>query len=242
MDTVAEAISDLQYALEQVQEQFAGLDEAELNSAVVDEAHGYTARDVLAHLAGWADYVLDVLPQMLATVDSSLPPVDAEARNAQARAARQEQSAAAILREFEQKHRQIVQLLRSASPEELTLRRTLRGKIYTIKSYVVDVMTHYILETAELLKTWRARRVEKPWIRWVYDHEATGLLKKEYEKAIRRAGRVYNIVRVMSLRPATLKASMQLYGSVVQRQSPRLSRAHREMIAVVVSQANHCHY
>jgi alkylhydroperoxidase family enzyme len=82
----------------------------------------------------------------------------------------------------------------------------------------------------------------KPWIKWLLNEEATGLLKKEYDSALKRAGKVWNIVRVMSLRPATLQASMRLYGSVVHQATPRLGRPEREMIAVVVSQTNHCPY
>ena len=82
----------------------------------------------------------------------------------------------------------------------------------------------------------------KPWVRWLLNEEATGLLKKEYDAAIKRAGKIWNIVRIMSLRPTTLQASMRLYGSVVHRASPLLGRPEREMIAVVVSQTNHCPY
>ena len=82
----------------------------------------------------------------------------------------------------------------------------------------------------------------KPWIRWVFNEEATGLLKKEYKAAIQRAGKIWNIVRLMSLRPPVLQASMRMYGALVHHSSPRLGRAEREMIAVVVSQTNHCHY
>ena len=82
----------------------------------------------------------------------------------------------------------------------------------------------------------------KPWLRWLFNEEATGLLKKEYDTAIKRAGRIWNIVRIMSLRPNTLQASMRLYGSVVHQSSPKLGRPEREMIAVVVSQTNHCPY
>jgi alkylhydroperoxidase family enzyme len=82
----------------------------------------------------------------------------------------------------------------------------------------------------------------KPWIKWLLNEEASGLLKKEYDSALKRAGKVWNIVRIMSLRPATLQASMRLYGSVVHQATPRLGRPEREMIAVVVSQTNHCPY
>jgi alkylhydroperoxidase family enzyme len=82
----------------------------------------------------------------------------------------------------------------------------------------------------------------KPWIRWVRDEEATGALRRFYDEAVKRAGRIWNIVRIMSLRPQALTTSIGLYLSVVQTRSLMLGRAEREMIAVVVSQANACHY
>ncbi|MBN2490405.1 MAG: carboxymuconolactone decarboxylase family protein [Planctomycetes bacterium] len=82
----------------------------------------------------------------------------------------------------------------------------------------------------------------KPWIRWIEDEEATGPLRRLYREAIARAGRVFHIVRIMSLRPQTLRTSMGLYQSVMHAESARLGRAEREMIAVVVSRTNGCHY
>lgn len=79
------------------------------------------------------------------------------------------------------------------------------------------------------------------WIRITSPDEATGRLKKIYDDAIRRAGRVWNILSLMSPNPAVLEASMGLYGATMHRPSP-LSRAEREMLAVVVSRANDCHY
>ena len=70
---------------------------------------------------------------------------------------------------------------------------------------------------------------------------ASGLLKKIYDAAVKRAGRVFNILRVMSLRPATLRESMALYQTVMMGKS-ELSRAGREMIATVVSWENGCFY
>jgi hypothetical protein len=156
MDTVAEAISDLTYAFEALQAQLTDLTEAEMTEAIVDPENGYTFRDILAHLAGWEDYVLEVLPVMLATIDNQLPAVDAAKRNRQALSVREGRLVAEILAEFEQKHRQIVDLLKATSPKDLTLRRTQRGMIFTIKSYVVDVMKNHIVEHVEQLKVWRA--------------------------------------------------------------------------------------
>ena len=79
------------------------------------------------------------------------------------------------------------------------------------------------------------------WIRLISDDEATGLLARIYDAARKRAGRVFNILRVQSQNPPTLKASIDLYISVMMADSP-LSRAQRELLAVVVSRANACHY
>lgn len=80
-----------------------------------------------------------------------------------------------------------------------------------------------------------------PWIQQILPDAATGLLKKELDKAIQRAGRVWNIVQIMSLNPRTLKASMELYGAIMHGRSP-LSRAQREMLATVVAAELGCVY
>ena len=80
-----------------------------------------------------------------------------------------------------------------------------------------------------------------PYIKQVTIDQATGLVKKELEKAVKRAGRIWNIVQIMSLNGRVMKASMEMYGATMFAESP-LSRQQREMLAVVVSKANHCVY
>ena len=79
------------------------------------------------------------------------------------------------------------------------------------------------------------------WIKTIPPDEATGYLKKQYEAAIKRAGRVSNIVSLQSLNPKVLGASIRLYTTLMMGPSS-LSRAQREMIAVVVSKTNDCFY
>jgi uncharacterized peroxidase-related enzyme len=79
------------------------------------------------------------------------------------------------------------------------------------------------------------------YLRLVDEDEASGLLKEEYDAAVSRAGKVFNIVKAMSLQPAVLRRSMQLYRETMFGRSG-LSRLERELLAVVVSRANDCHY
>ena len=80
-----------------------------------------------------------------------------------------------------------------------------------------------------------------PYIKQITIDQATGLLKRELEKAVARAGRVWNIVQIMSLNARAMKSAMEMYGATMFAESP-LSRQQRAMLAVVVSKANHCVY
>lgn len=76
----------------------------------------------------------------------------------------------------------------------------------------------------------------------IHDYEeSTGLARREYDKAIRRAGRIWNIVSIQCQLPEVMRDSMRLYQSIMFGPSP-LSRAQREMLAVVTSRYNDCHY
>ncbi len=79
------------------------------------------------------------------------------------------------------------------------------------------------------------------WIRLVEESDAHGLLARIYASATKRAGKIFQILRVQSNNPETLKASMNLYTTAMFGKSA-LSRVQREMLAVVVSRANECHY
>jgi len=79
------------------------------------------------------------------------------------------------------------------------------------------------------------------WIRTIPEDEATGDLKRQYEAAVRRAGKVFQIVKLQSPRPDVMRSFMDLYLKLMHAPSG-LSRAEREMVATVVSGANRCHY
>jgi alkylhydroperoxidase family enzyme len=87
-----------------------------------------------------------------------------------------------------------------------------------------------------------APRDRHGWIETVAPEQATGLLAKLYAAALARAGKVYNVIRVQSLRPEILRISTMLYREVMFGERSPLARAQREMIATAVSRANACEY
>jgi hypothetical protein len=79
------------------------------------------------------------------------------------------------------------------------------------------------------------------YIRQIDEIEATGVLKRIYEGAKSRAGKVANIIKIMSLDERTTQSSIQFYVSLMKTPNA-LDAACREMLASVVSNANGCFY
>jgi alkylhydroperoxidase family enzyme len=80
------------------------------------------------------------------------------------------------------------------------------------------------------------------WIEMIPETEATGELAELYARhEDPRHGVVDNILKIHSLKPRTLRDHGNLYRTTMYGPS-ELSRIEREMIAVVVSSLNDCHY
>jgi alkylhydroperoxidase family enzyme len=86
---------------------------------------------------------------------------------------------------------------------------------------------------------------EKPspaWIETIPEAEAADELASAYhECGDSRTGNVDHIMKVHSLHPQSMLDHQQLYKTLVYGKSP-LKRPQREMIGVVVSAINKCHY
>lgn len=80
------------------------------------------------------------------------------------------------------------------------------------------------------------------WIEIVDEPEASGRLAELYEGMVDpEYGRVDTILRIHSLHPEGLQTHHELYREVMTG-TPTLRKVEREMIALVVSLINECHY
>lgn len=78
-------------------------------------------------------------------------------------------------------------------------------------------------------------------IETVAHEDATGSLKKFYDDSVQRAGRVYGIVKLHSLRPDLMRQFIGFYATLMLGDGA-LPRWQREALAVVTSKTNECHY
>ncbi len=79
------------------------------------------------------------------------------------------------------------------------------------------------------------------WIEMISEKEAEGALAALYAELVEPWGGVDNILKIHSLNVPSLEAHVLLYKTVMYGKSP-IRRPQREMIAVVASAANRCHY
>ncbi len=79
------------------------------------------------------------------------------------------------------------------------------------------------------------------WIRTSDEDQAEGPLKRLYKRGREPWGGVDNIFKIHRLNPASIRGPLELYKPVMHGPSP-LTRVQREMVAVVVSSVNRCHY
>jgi alkylhydroperoxidase family enzyme len=79
------------------------------------------------------------------------------------------------------------------------------------------------------------------WIRETLPPDADEELAAIYARVAEADGSVDHILRIHGLHPRCLEEHYDLYITTMKRASP-LSRTRREMIAVVVSALNECHY
>ncbi|MDF1559633.1 MAG: peroxidase-related enzyme [Bacteroidales bacterium] len=71
--------------------------------------------------------------------------------------------------------------------------------------------------------------------------DATGRLREIYDDIIEKRGKLADVHKIQSLRPESIVKHMDLYMEIMFTKS-ELSRAEREMMAVIVSVNNECEY
>lgn len=80
------------------------------------------------------------------------------------------------------------------------------------------------------------------WIDIIDEPESSGRLQELYERMVDpEYGRVDTILRIHSLHPEGLRTHHELYREVMTG-TRSLRKVEREMIALVVSVVNECHY
>ncbi len=80
------------------------------------------------------------------------------------------------------------------------------------------------------------------WIKTISFEEATGKLKKLYERVKGPNNNIDNVLKIHSLRPHTLNGHMVLYKSVLHNTGNTFPKWYLEVLGTYVSKLNECQY
>jgi hypothetical protein len=92
---------------------------------------------------------------MLQNRASEVASVEVDAFNRESVNAWRDSSLAEVLAEVQVVHRQVVEMISALDHTEIDLRRERHGRIITIRSYVIDIMTDHDREHAAEIELWR---------------------------------------------------------------------------------------
>lgn len=153
MSSIPTIVSDLEFGRAKLLEAINGLSRHELTEIPIYE--GWTIKDVLAHVIGWDRRVISTLPLMLQNRAGEVAGVDVDLFNQESVNAWRDKSLAEVRAEIQSTHRYIVEIIAGLDHKEIDLRRERHGRIITIRSYVIDVMTDHDREHAAEIELWR---------------------------------------------------------------------------------------
>ena len=154
MGSIIEIISDLKFSRHELREALDGLSEQEMTELEIYP--GWTAKDVLVHVIGWDERVLQNLPLLLADRADEIEPVDATVYNQQSLANWQDKSLAEIQSAMFDMQYKVIQQIQVIDHVEIDKRRKRQGRIVTIRSYVIDIIMEHDRQHAAEITAWRA--------------------------------------------------------------------------------------
>ena len=118
MATKQEIVTAIRQGIERVDQTFSGLSDEQLDNRVHDSEGGWTARQILAHLAGRADSYQMMFQLAEAPAPQGAPSLDVNHWNQRIVDARAGKSRDELLAEFRETHERLIQQV-EALPDEM---------------------------------------------------------------------------------------------------------------------------
>lgn len=156
MGTIAETIAYINFGRSTLMDAIEGLSHRELTQIPIYDH--WTIKDILAHLIGWDQRVVKILPLIVQDQASLIPGVEVEEQNQQAVAQWRDRSLAEVLMALQATHRQIVDLIGQLDYPQIDMRHERNGRIITIRSYVIQIMVDHELQHAVEIEQWCKKR------------------------------------------------------------------------------------
>ena len=159
MSSIPAIISYLEFGRSELLESIEELSRRELTQIpIYDE---WTIKDVLAHIIGWDQWVVEILPLILQNRADEIAEIDVEAHNHRSVEVWRDKSIDEVLVTLKSTHQQIVDAISAIDHVEIDLRRERKGRTITIRSYVIEMMVEHERQHAMEIEQWRETLTQK---------------------------------------------------------------------------------
>ena len=159
MGSLEAIVSDLEYGRAQVLKAVAGLSEVEATELPVttDEAGDgiWTVKDILAHLIGWDQWLVIIVPLIAQDRANEISSLDVERKNRESVTAWQDKSWSEVLTAIKISYQQVIDTISALDYKQIDTRHERNGRPLTIRSYVVDVLVEHERHHADEIRAWR---------------------------------------------------------------------------------------
>ncbi len=153
MTTIPTIISDLKFGRSTLLKSLDKLSHQEMTQKNVYT--DWTIKDILAHVIGWDQRVINTLPLMLQDRANEISGVVVDEFNHQAVAAGRDKTLAQIKAEIQATHQQIINILSAVDLAEIDKRHDYKGRTITIRNYVIEIMLEHERRHALEIEQWQ---------------------------------------------------------------------------------------
>lgn len=153
MQTIPEIIYYLKYGRKVLFDAIEGLSQRELTEKEVYE--GWTVKDILAHIIGWDEQVINNLTLVRQGQIADVTNPETEVHNPAAVARWRDKSWREVLGAVQQSYQQIIDSIAATDYSEIDRRHERQGRIFTIRSYIIETMVEHIRRHAAEIELWR---------------------------------------------------------------------------------------
>ncbi|MFC1976276.1 DinB family protein [Chloroflexota bacterium] len=153
MSSIPEIITYLEFGRAELFKSIDGLSWREQTQIPVQEE--WTVKDILAHIIGWDEYVLEILPLIIQNRAGEIEGVEPDEHNRRSVDAWRDKPLSEALATIKSTHQQIVDIVSALDHVEIDMRREWKGQTITIRSYIIDIQVEHERQHAMEIEQWR---------------------------------------------------------------------------------------
>ena len=144
MSSIPAIISYLEFGRSELLKSVEGLSWRERTQLPVYS--GWTIKDILAHMIGWDEWVINILPLIIQNRADEVAGINVDEYNRATVETWRDKSLAEVQTALQATHHQIIEMISVLNHVQIDMRRERQGRIITIRNYIIEMMEIVIVK------------------------------------------------------------------------------------------------